>query len=37
MKRAAPHRLQVMFDVHQYDLPQADRDQMADALDGLAR
>lgn len=32
-----PHRLQVMFDVHQFDLTQADRDQMADAVDSLAR
>ncbi|HVK08812.1 MAG TPA: hypothetical protein VM597_08565 [Gemmataceae bacterium] len=37
MKRAEPHRLQVMFDVHQFDLSKVDRDQMADALDGLAR
>jgi ribosome-associated translation inhibitor RaiA len=37
MKRSEPHRLQVMFDVHQFDLTQADRDQMADALDGLAK
>ena len=32
-----PHRLQVMFDVHQFDLTQVDREQMADALDSLAR
>lgn len=37
MKHAKPHRLQVMFDVHQFDLAQAVRGQMADALDSLAR